>query len=123
MVIGYTKFRSHIITIETSNYRPVSDYVYDYSTCRYFTENFKILSIENVLGDKIDKIDLFETNKFYENFEFPAFWLDKEIAFCHNFIGFKEYLYFKDGYSGYYYNYYDDGSLFEKFYHVNGIKF
>ena len=55
MVIGFTKFRSHIITIETSNYKPVSDFVYDYSTCRYFTKNFKIISIENVLGDKIDK--------------------------------------------------------------------
>ena len=67
------------------------------------------------------KIDLFETNKQYEDSEFPAFWLDRKIAFCHNFIGCEEYLYFKYGYSGYNYNYYDDGSLFEKFYHVNGI--
>ena len=122
MVIGFAKYRSHIITIKTSNYRPVCDYVYDYSTCRYLTENFKVISIENILGEKIDKIDVFEI-KQYEEYEFPAFWLDKNIAFCHNFIGLEEYKQFKDGYSGYYYNYYDDGTLFEKFFHVNGIKF
>ena len=40
MVIGYTKFRSHIITIETTNYRPVTCFVYDYNTCRYFYRKF-----------------------------------------------------------------------------------
>lgn len=123
MVIGYTKFRSHIITIETTNYSPVTDYVHDYNTCRYFTENFKVISIENVLGKKIDKIEVFVTNKEYEDYEFPAFWLDKKIAFCHNFIGLKEYEKFPDGYSGYYCSYFDDGKLFEEFFHVNGIKF
>ncbi len=123
MVIGFAKYRSHIITIETSNYRPACVYVYDYNTCRYLTENCKIVSIENILGEKIDKIDVFETNKEYKDYEFPTFWLDKKIAFCHNFIGLEEYKQFKDGYSGYYYNYCGDGKLFENFFHINGIRF
>ena len=125
MVIGFAKYRSHIITIETTNYRPLCDYIYDYSTCKYLTENLKIINIENVLGDKIDKLDdYFEINKEYINyFGLPAFWLKKRLLFCHNFIGLRKYEQFPDGYSGFYCNYYDDGKLFEEFFHVNDIKF
>ena len=93
----------------------------------YVTHKFKIISIEDVTGNTYDSIEEFthKDNKIkYEiNKEYIhdiIFYITKEQAFNINFIKDKQYLLFQNGYSGLYTEYYNNGILKYKVYHING---
>lgn len=123
IVTGYFKYKHHIITIETyldnHDYNK-SLYIVNPAKASYKTNYFKIISIEHITGYNVDMIDEYEINKKY-NKEIK-FVLEKNIAFCYNFIIEKEYELFENGYSGYYIKYFNNGNIFQEFYHTNGKK-
>ena len=105
--------------INVDEYISLSQVIFNSECAMYKTNNFSIIKIENIYGSDINKICSFEIDKTYTNE--ILFWLRHDIAFNYKFIENKEYLFFKEGYSGTYKEYYYDGHLIKKYYHTNGI--
>jgi len=134
LIIGYIKYKYYIITIHIENYEDlwysdrilniVSDDIERYGlhkdTIRYAVKKYRIYDIEDVIGNKFKKIDLFEIGEEKNHDDYIVFYKLKERAFYENFINDKQYLLFKNGYAGIFRTYHWNGSLFEEYYHING---
>lgn len=124
MFIAYTKIYDndktpYIITISIEFYKCYVNNIFNSEYAIYKTNNFSIIKIEDICGKIFDKINDYEVDKTYALD--INFWFNRDLAFNYKFIENKEYLYFKEGYSGTYKEYYYDGKLKTNYYHNNGI--
>ena len=114
--------------------------------CRYTTSNFQIIDIVNYLTDTmvneieyiVDEISYIfygqysdkTTNKTYTkyykhndiNSEKRYYYKTFERALSENFMKYKLYTKYQNGYSGEYISYHKNGAIHEKYYHNNGLK-
>lgn len=95
-------------------------------TATYYAKKIKILSITNwISNQKFQKIDIYEINKVilleelegYVDFNYK---LSKDIAICDNIEKSYQDIYLKDK-TGVHINYNDTGNKSEIFFHNNGI--
>lgn len=95
MVIGYHKYKNHIITIETDlDNDPYNNKFNECNeTASYKTNLFTILLIEHITGYNVYVVDEYKiNNKYNKNIKFV---LDKNIAFQYDFIKKKNMNYSK----------------------------
>lgn len=124
MLIAYTKIYDnnkipYIITIGIELYRCYVDKIFNSNCATYKTNIFTIIKLEDICGQNIEKVNQYEVDKSYS--QDILFWFEHNIAFNYKFIENKEYMFFKEGYSGLYKEYYIDGKLITEYYHTNGI--
>jgi antitoxin component YwqK of YwqJK toxin-antitoxin module len=111
-MIGYTKYKHYIITID------VEEQFIDNNYKTLYCNNFKVIGIKDILNnyyDEIDKYKIFETYIDKINF-----YILEELAFYENFISEEQYKLYPNGYSGSYKSYDRYGNLIEDFFHING---
>lgn len=124
MLIGYTKIYEndktpYIIIITFESYKCCVDKIFNSDFALYNISQFTIIKIEDICSNIFDKINNYEVNKSYS--QNINCWFNRNLAFNYKFIENKEYLFFKEGYSGIYKEYYYDGKLKTDYYHNNGI--
>lgn len=137
ITIGYFKYKNYIITIELENYKDlwtgitkpilidndeIKRYGLNKNNIGYLTKKFKVICIEDILGNLFDKIDLFCINEIKKYDDYIIFYKSKDVAFFCNFMNNKEYLLFKDGYSGIFRTYNWNGEISNEYYIVNNNK-
>lgn len=124
MLIGYTKIYDidktpYIITISIEEYKSISQIIFNSDHAIYKTPIFTIIKIDTICGQDVNKINQYEIDKIYS--QDMLFWFERNIAFNYKFIENKEYMFFKEGYSGMYKEYLIDGQLRTEYFHTNGL--
>ena len=125
-IIGYHKADKYIITIETEKYRTYlkEEEIKDINYALYETKSFIIIDIEDLNGNKYDKILDFGVDLTYNYTNLILeFFKIKELAFNLDFILKKQWIHFPDGYAGFYKEYLSNGTKVLEYFHINGIKF
>jgi antitoxin component YwqK of YwqJK toxin-antitoxin module len=111
-MIGYTKYKHYIITIDTEE--QTVDNNYKMINCDKFT----VIEIKDILNKYYDKIDKYKIGEIYD--ERIYFYILEELAFNKNFMLHEQYKLFPNGYSGQFRSYDHDDKLIEDFFHING---
>jgi len=125
-IIGYHKADKYIITIETEKYRTYlkEEEIKDIEYALYETKSFIIIDIEDMNGNKYDRIFDFIIDLTYNYTDLILeFFKIKELAFHLDFILNEQWQYFPDGYAGLYKEYLSNGTKVLEYYHINGIKY
>jgi antitoxin component YwqK of YwqJK toxin-antitoxin module len=150
--IGYIPIYNYVVKIEVFDNIPSPELCYiqpEFSI--YNTKNFKVIDIINYLDDnnleeidyEIDELNydiykhlqpkniklqgyyptkkLYELNKTYNEHN-RYYYKTLERAINENFIKYKLYTKYPNGFSGIYTSYHDNGQIKEKYFHNNGIK-
>jgi hypothetical protein len=147
MIIGYAKYDDYILTIQTNNCTSMGnlkiycDTLPDdiISTTRFCTTSYKVIEIEDLLGNKYDNINDILKNKYkyyndnddnnnkfivgnyYNNDDIHIeFFLIKKLAFDDRFIEKEQWKIFNN-YEGVYRSYFYNGNISDEYYHRNGI--
>jgi antitoxin component YwqK of YwqJK toxin-antitoxin module len=140
----YLEYLIYSVEVEVDNIKPESDDVINKDTATYKTNNFKVIEIEDIHGNKMDDVNLkYKKNETYSDELFV--YLQKEIAVCIKINDMLKYSqlsvnhycsestqiiyknminkHFTDiinfGVSGYLISYYDNGQIDEKYFHNN----
>jgi hypothetical protein len=132
--IGYIKYKQYIITIEIENYdnlwfgitKPaqindnlIKRFNLNINNIEYITKKYKVVYIEDILGNTYNKIDYYTINEIKIFNDFIIFYKSKEVAFNKNFINDKQYLLFNNGYSGLFRTYKWNGHILDETYIIN----
>lgn len=140
-IIAYNKYKDYIFTIETES-KPKTKPIIEYDEDSFGNSDdekieifdFRLIKINNLLGEEFNKIDDFKVNKKYNIWKIKMnkfvgiFFEDYEQAFYHNFIKNKQYNLFPNGHSGYVKEYFiekyeynrSNGQIKSEYFHING---
>jgi antitoxin component YwqK of YwqJK toxin-antitoxin module len=114
-MIGYTKYKHYIITIDTED---TEEQINNNNYKMLFCMRFKVIGIKDILNNYYDEIDKYKIGEIY--FDHKNFYNLEELAFYENFMLTEQYKLFPNGYSNYYKLYDLNGKLIEEFFHNNG---
>ena len=117
--IGYSKYKNkYIITIKTNEKEFIleENEIINPEYATYTCNSYKIINIEDLNKNNLDKIDLYEIDKNYNDIIFYK--LNYESAYNDNLL-YKTDI---QKFVGFYRNYHHNGALSEEYYHNNGIK-